>query len=365
MKTASQRKGGSFLTRIFPAPRYLKMPAIGVDISDRSVKYASFVERNGAHRLRRFGEHTIPEGVIAKGKIVQPDALGDVLRALRREVRTDIIRASLPEEHAYIFQTTIPTETQEQEIRTMLEFQLEEHVPVPVRDAVFDYEFLLPLPGHTHREVTVSVYSKTIVAGYIDSFVKAGFTPLSLEVEARAVARATIPEGDAGTYMLVDFGSLRTGIAIFSRGSVCFTSTVAIGGEPLSTTIRDTLKVSDAEVEKIKNEQGLRVKDNPELALSMQGAISSLRDEISKHLNYWHTHMDAVGTAMPPVEKKILCGGSSNLAGLSEYLSANLRITTTVGNVWTNAFSFDDVIPELDHAHSLGFAATFGLALRT
>jgi|SRR3989344_6112006 len=366
MSIGAMKDMWSFFARFFPPPRFLAMPAIGIDISDRSVKYAKLVDRDARRLLDDFGERLIPEGVLVKGSIQQTDALAEILRNLKKESGATFIRASLPEEHAYIFQTSIPEDTSPEEIRTALEFKLEEYVPVPVKDAVFDYEFLLPSPSAPRRQsdVTVSVYAKGIVAGYLDAFRKAGLMPLSFEVEAQAIARAVIKERDSGTYMIVDFGSSRTGIAIFARGALCFTSTVAIGGEPLSAAIRQYIGAADSEVNRIKNEQGLRHKDSRDLAMALLGAVSVLKDEINKHLIYWDAHTDERGDPMPRIEKIILCGGSSNLAGLSEYLAANLHLPVAIANVWVNAFSFDDVIPELDRSRSLGFATTVGLALR-
>ena len=57
------------LSRIFPPPRYLQMPALGMDISDRSLKFVEILEKGGALRLGRFGKRTLPEGLIEAGEI--------------------------------------------------------------------------------------------------------------------------------------------------------------------------------------------------------------------------------------------------------------------------------------------------------
>jgi type IV pilus assembly protein PilM len=353
------------ISTFFPTPRFLTMPSVGVDISDKSVKFTGITVQGDKRTLSHFGERPIPDGVMAKGMIQDLPALADIMTALRTEEGIDVIRASLPEEHAYIFRTPVPGDTPHDQIRTILEFKLEEHVPIPLPDAVFDYEVTGEDSGM--RQATVSVFSKGIVGAYLDVFKKAGMQTLSLEVEASAMARAVIPEGDLGTYMIVDFGQLRTGICIVSRESVLFTTTVAIGGLPLTQAIQKYLNPPLEEIDRIKNERGiLRQDDNRDLYMALLGSVAVLRDEINKHLLYWHTHpSDAGSTAPAPIEKVILCGGGANLAGLPEYLSATLRVPIEIGNVWRNTFSFNDVIPNIDRAHSLGFATAIGLALRT
>src|SRR3989344_4857930 len=113
------RRGRSMIARLFPPPHYLLMPAVGVDISDSSVKFAEFIKSGDGLRLGRYGERSIPDGVVVKGMIQKVEELADTLRALKREMHITFIRASLPEEHAYIFQTHIPDETPEDHLRTI------------------------------------------------------------------------------------------------------------------------------------------------------------------------------------------------------------------------------------------------------
>ena len=362
----AQKKSRLTLKRFFPVPKYLNLPTVGIDISDRSVKFLEFAYEDGRRVLGRYGERGISEGIMAKGMIQQVEALAEILGKLKDDEHLHAIRASLPEEHAYIFQTVIPADTDYTQARNILEFQLEEHVPIPSQDAIFDYEVLEnPLQDRAHVHVAVSVYSKGIVNAYLSAFTLAGLLPLSIEMEASAMARAVVQEGDKGTYLLVDFGRMRTGIAIVTGASPHFTSTVSVGSHPISQAIEKHLNASPEEVVRFKNNIGLtEPKKNQELYMAMMGAASVLKDEIEKHLMYWRTRKSVAGESVSPAEKIILCGGGANLAGLVEYLSGNLRLPVVIGNVWQNAFSFDDTIPEIDRAHSLGYGTAIGLALR-
>lgn len=165
--------------------------------------------------------------------------------------------------------------------------------------------------------------------------------------------------------MIIDFGKKRTGLSIVSNGLLSFTSTLDVVGDTLTTSIAEHFSVSTEEAERIKNESDfIKNKDNSELFTTLIGTISQIKDEIEKHHRYWNTRTDKYGNPMPQIEEIILCGGSSNVVGLREYLSGSLKIKTERANVWRNAFSFNDVIPEIDFPHSLGYATAIGLALR-
>ena len=132
------------LSRIVPPPTYLTMPCAGVDVSDTSLKYISFNHPNkeGQRSLKEWGDIAIPSGAVSSGQVVQPEELAKVLVEFKERTGAEHIRLSLPEERAYLFQTEIKANTPYREIKSLLEFRLEENVPIPSRDVFFDYAII-------------------------------------------------------------------------------------------------------------------------------------------------------------------------------------------------------------------------------
>jgi Tfp pilus assembly PilM family ATPase len=149
------------------------------------------------------------------------------------------------------------------------------------------------------------------------------------------------------------------------QGQVCLLSTLDVNGEELTKSIVDHLSVSAKEAIEIKNKDGLiRNRENKELFNSIMNTVLTLKEEIQKHYRYWHTRVDDRGGRVSRIDKIILCGGNANFAGLQEYLSGSLGVRVERGNVWINAFSFNDFIPEINRHESLSYATAVGLALR-
>ena len=170
--------------------------------------------------------------------------------------------------------------------------------------------------------------------------------------------------GDQGTYMIVDFGKKRTGIFIISRGVVMFTSTLDVGGMMLTSMIEKNFKISFKEAEIMKQKYGLqRNIENKEIFAVLLNSVSVLRDEIVKHFLYWHTHKDEDGRNNPPIKKIIMCGGDSNLIGLSDYFSVSMKNPVEMANVWVNITDTQNYVPEINFKQALSFAAALGLAL--
>ncbi|MCA9365307.1 pilus assembly protein PilM [Candidatus Kaiserbacteria bacterium] len=354
------------LGNLLPPPMFLKMPSLGVDISDSSLKYIKLKEVKPGHKVIDIkGSIDIPNGVVRGGFVEDQKQLTEVMRKLKTQTKMSYVRVSLPEERAYVFETEIKRGTPFKEIRGLLEFRLEENVPISPKEALFDYEILPSGPDDKKIRIVVVVYARETIMRYYNACKDAKLVPLSFEVEAQAMARATVSADDVGAHMIVDFGKNRTGIAVVLNGALMFTSTVDIGGDTMSKALRAQLgnDIAESELTKIKNTQGLvKALDNDVVYEALLNTSSILKDEIASRLQYWHTR--DYERKERKIKSVIICGGSSNMKGLPEYLTEALGVTVVRGNVWENVMDLDTDIPSIDRWHSYGYAAAVGLALK-
>jgi type IV pilus assembly protein PilM len=356
----------SAFSRIIPPPPYITMPCVGVDISDNSLKFISF-KPSLLHEKKRelllWGDLSIPSGVVNRGEVLDQKQLVAVLKEFKQITKAEYIRVSLPEERAYLFETEIKHNTPFNEVSGLLEFRLEENVPISSREVFFDFSILPMVKNARSVDVSVVAYAKATIQAYYDACLEAGLRPVSFEVEAQAMARAIIPANSSGATMIVDFGKTRTGIGIVFQDRLLYTSTIDLGGEHLSQVLRKTLGDTDeSELTRIKNTEGLiRGLTSSDVRDALLSTISVIKDEIATRMQYWHLRPN--DQANRRITSVALCGGSANLKGLPEYLTETLGIKTVRGNVWENAFSIDDTVPPIDRFHSYGYAAAIGLAL--
>jgi len=357
----------STLQRLFPPPQYISLPSIGVDISDTSLKYVHF-EREHAHdtelTLRQWGDIDIPEGVVERGNVHDQKVLTSVLKEVKKHTHAEYVTVSLPEERAYLFETTIPKKTAHKNIRELLEYRLEENVPLSPRDAYFDFDVVGIDDETNDYRVAVAVYAQDTINNYYDACVAAELMPLSFEIEAQAIARAVIPKQSEGAYMIVDFGKTRMGVGIVYHGTLMYTSTIEIAGAQLSAAMRQAIgEHTEAELTEIKNTKGITPSiDNEKVAKALLEITKAMVDELSIRMHYWHTRKIDRGERQ--IKKIILCGGSSNLWGLPEYLTDALKVPTERAHVWQNAFSLESFVPPITRKYSYGYAPAIGLALR-
>lgn len=350
------------LLRFFPVPKFLSTSSFGLDISDESLKFLELINTKDGIRVGRYGERSIPAGVIEAGKIKDQKRIEEILSSLKKEEGIKSVRVSLLEEQVYIFNLHLE-KSNIVHVRESIELALEEHIPISAADAIFDYELI----REDAQSLDIQVYAipKNIIENYISIFKNSGISVQSFELEAQAITRAVLKNGDMDTYMIVDFGEKRTGIFIISRQVVMFTSTLDVGGAMLNEMIAKNFKINIKEAEKLKKEYGLqRNIENKEIFSVLLNCVSILRDELVKHFLYWNTRKDEEGNNNPPIKKVILCGGDSNLIGLSEYLSISVKDKVEMANVWVNITDTKNQVPDMGFKAALSFAATLGLALR-
>ena len=311
-------------------------------------------------RLGRFGKEKIPTGVVVSGGIQDEEKLAGILRSLKKRESLNFVRVSLPEEQMYLFTLSLP-KVNEKELKDIILLQIEEHIPLKAMDTIFDYEVISNKDNNI--VVLVSAIAESTIASYLSVFNKAGLTVVSFELEAQAIARAVIPTEDKEPTMIVDFGDTRTGVSIVHDGRVFFTTTLDMGGATLTDTIAKNFSFSIEKAEEMKRSYGLGGLSNiDDIFPVILNGISVLKDELNKQYEYWKSH-DDLGIKHGEIKRIILCGGDSNLTGLSDYLEASMKIKVSHANAWGNISEMKISIPSMSFEESLSYVTVLGLAL--
>lgn len=192
------------LLKLFPIPKFLVQPTIGFDVSDNSIKFLELLPRGRGYHLGRLGEIDIPTGTIEEGELKNPEAFKQVLIALKNKWHFNNVSISLPDDHAYTINLTLPPMNPE-EILSSVELQIEEYVPMPAGEVVFDFD-LVGTTAAGQVEVGVSALPKVIVEGYQTAFASAGLKLLAVETQGEALARTLANRQEQKNLLIVDLG---------------------------------------------------------------------------------------------------------------------------------------------------------------
>ncbi len=339
MPTLNAHKKKNTLLHFFPPPTFLSMPAVGLSFSDSAVQFVEFLGREGSLSLGDYRTNSIPRGVIVNGEVEKPNELTKVVQEIKKDFDFRFVRVALPEERGYLYNTALPFD-KSTDLRSGVEFTLEENVPLSLAEAVFDFEVASIDSKKKKVNVVVTAFSQNVIGGYVAVLESAGLVPLSFELEANAIARSVVEEGDDRAFVVINMKRDKAGLYIVKNGIAHFTSTIDL---PHST-----------HAARQDNSTNTRSQD----ASSVQ-ALQKLSDEVTKLISFWESHHQNTTDA---VAKILLCGNVLSDA-LAESLVQNIGRDAEIANVWRNAFSCDEVIPDISRTESLTYAAAVGLAL--
>ncbi len=339
----------------------------GLDISDLSLKIVGVRKKKNITSLVFLGAWSIPSGIITKGEINNENKLVEVIKqglgkVSGEKINTKYVGVSLPEEKSFLDVFQIPI-LPEEEIENVIRQEAENNIPFPLNEVYFDFERLGQQDKKLeYQEVFSVACSKKIVDSYERVLKRVGLKPLFMEVESLAVARSIMKYGVlSDPVLIIDFGENRTSFIIFAGRHVRFTSTISVSARQLTRSIANDLKIDFRKAETMKREQGLY--GDKKVFESMTPLLANLAQQIKSHLNYYHSHRPK---ETPPylkkkIDKILLCGGGSNLKGLGEFLTSELKIDVSCGDAFVN---IQNQKISISKGQSLGFSTAIGLALR-
>ncbi|HRH25752.1 MAG TPA: pilus assembly protein PilM [Parcubacteria group bacterium] len=312
---------------IFPTPRFLTLTDAGVSISERTVRYISFrPSGSGDLHIELSGEIALPEGVVSQGEVKDKEKLVEVLSTLSRDKGIKFVKATLPEERAYLFTTKVDR-VPYKDLRDAVAFLIEENAPVSLSKSLFSFEIL---DNPEDFKVAVSVLPTDVAQTYIETFEAAGLTPVSFDIESQAISRSLVKRGDERAHLIIYLGHNRVGFYLVNDGVVQFSTTMLID-------------VADSE--------------NPE-------TIKALKLEIRKFFSFWSSKVDAGSVPNQKVERIIIGGPWAKDEKLVSSIMSDVETPYSLGNVWINVSDIEKRLPDMSFEESLAYAAAVGAALR-
>jgi Tfp pilus assembly PilM family ATPase len=323
----------AWLHRLFPAPRFLTLDPVGLDISSRSVCAMKLVR--GRHGLMPtlFKEELLTETcelLESELDLQRCEPLRAALAKLKTELKLRFVKVSLPEVKTYIFKTTLPKEALPT-IEDALTVKLQENVPLDPKDMLYDFVILPTIDIQKTVDVVVTVFPISVISAYTKLLNEVGLIPITFESESQSNARAVLHQGDDTPYLLMHMGYTKVSLSIVERGVVHYTSSIPYASEEI-------------------------IKD-----FSAQPA-QALKAKINTLLVYWFTNKHNPDSS-EQISNTILTGPFASSPGLVAFLEKHLRINVDIANVWQNCFDINVYVPTMNQEASLKYSTAIGLSL--
>jgi type IV pilus assembly protein PilM len=315
---------------------------LGLDIGTSSVRAAEVSAKTEPPTLARFASVALPRGAVAGGEIADTGAVTAALRELVAKGRFSVKSTSIGIANQKVVVRQIDMAAmEEEELKGALQFQAQEYIPIPIEDAILDFQVLDEFSaenGDRMQKVLLVAAQRDMVNTFVSVASEAGFDPavvdLSPFADMRALASATPLLGTREGEALIDIGAGLTNIVVHEQGRPRFVRILPMGGDDISDALVSGLSIDWTEAESVKARVGVSPEGGPTpvegAARIIEQRAAAFIDEVRGSIDYYLTQADA-----GRITTVIITGGGSKLPGLHERLASGLHLPVEEGQPLT------------------------------
>lgn len=326
---------------------------LGIDIGTSSIKLVQLRKEKMQYFLETYGEVKVSyRDTRMEFDVIAETA--DILKQLIQKTRatTPKVVASLPNNIVFVSVVEMPMMS-EKELQSAITWEARRYVPLPLEEVTLAWSVLDEGEQKSQLKVLLTAVPTNVIDNYLKLFKLAGLEPLALEIEALALIRSLIGSRK-DSLIIIDIGARNTSLNLVDKGFLQVSRNLPIGGEAISTTIAQSLRVSLGRAEQFKRDLGLggAITEVPQ---TIKPIIEMIRDETLQLVKIFES---SGGT----VQEIIFCGSGSKLPGLSNHFS-NLGAKVVLGDP-LKFISYDPRVEKQLSQASLGLSVALGLAMR-
>jgi type IV pilus assembly protein PilM len=335
---------------------------IGLDIGTNAVRVAE-IEAGDPPRLTSFGQVALPAGAMRDGEVVDPAAVTAAIQRLWKELslKKAPVRIGVASPRVLVRTVDLPTMSDE-ELAGALRFQAQELIPIPLEDAVLDFQVLeaLPIPEaapggpplQPMSRVLLAAAHKDLIANLTGAVRAAGLTVSSVDLVPLALVRSVgrrVSDNGGGVEAIVSVGGGVTVVVVHELGVPRFVRILGSGGRVVTDAIARDLELTQEQAEAVKRGDerapaDLRARSQD----AMARPISDLVEQIRGSLDYYRTQPDAIRLLRVTVT-----GGGSLTPGLADQLLDTVGVPVDLArpreHVAVGDIGFaDEQLPSLD-----------------
>jgi type IV pilus assembly protein PilM len=375
---------------------------VGLDLEAGSLA-AIELGSNGDSAVAKFGVAPLGGGVFNEGEVSDPEALGDALKELFSNHKlSKTVRLGLASQRVAVRTLRLPLIESPSELETAIRFQAQDHIPMPLEQAVLDWQVVGHSTGENGErqvEVVAVAARRDMLGGLMQAMNRAGLRPVGIDLSAFGMIRALASEAhppvepsdfvDAPGYgppayedriaehvqgervvaesapqehvparLYCSLGDVMN-LAV-ARGVTCLFTRVSPFGvvgiaQKLAERRQLTLDHARQWLVHVGMEQTLEgIEGDPETIAAAREALaegaSRLVDELRLSLEYY-----AAQEGVVPIESMVACGPGTIIPGLVERLQRDLGQPFEIGQ--------PRALAHLDKAEAARLTVSFGLAL--
>jgi len=326
-------------------------PAVGLDIDRGAVKAVQIGGRGGGYTLQHVGYRKLQPGAVVDGEVADQDLLAYELREFwaSHSFKGKTVYLGVANQKVVVRLLDFPRMSPE-DLKGAISFEAQDHIPMPIDEAVLDYVVLGPQEEGSDRDrILLVAAQKEMISRYSAAVRTAGLRAEGVDVKALSLVRSTLPSSlfdDGGAILLLDIGTEITNLVVAQGGSPTLTRFIPGGSGFLAQAVAESADLPEEEAE--RQLMNPRVKLGPEesgeeiegaeedddfdpalmydIRRGIEDAAQTLAEDVQRSIEYHYSQPGA-----REVTQAFISGEGALVGGLEAYLGDLLGVETRRG----------------------------------
>lgn len=332
-----------------------------LDIGSTAVRVVQLRGAGSTKSLVRYGSMPVDAKTSQSDSASDQKRLADVIAQTIKQTGISVrdVVVGIPSNKMFATVVDFPN-LPRHELEKTIQYQLESHIPMSVKDSKVDWAVLGDSPANKDSvEVLLAAVSNSYAEQRLDMLEAMNLNVIALEPDGIALCRSLLPLNATGAYMVLDIGDKATDLVISYGSTPRLVRSIPTGGSTFVKAAQQNLNIDENQAAQFVYKFGLNPdKLEGQVYRALEGTVDTLITELQKSIKYFSTRYNGV-----QLEKIVVSGGASTLPGFPLHVANKLGMQVEIGNAWLNV-----AYPQSKHndllALSNHFSVVVGLAER-
>jgi len=296
----------------------------GLDIGSFSIKAVQAEKKDKRLRLVSLGETRTPANI---NSTIETDkqAIATAIKKLVKEakIKTENVAIALSERDVYTQMVDLPY-LSEDEIRSAIQFEAEQYIPVPLGEVELDHLILSTSPEQVKErrmEILLTAAKKQAVDQRVNLVETAGLMPVVLETEALSLVRlVNLVFGER--CLVLNLGYSSSMVLVIQDQKLELVRSINTGGEALTRALSRELGMEFMQAEQYKTAYGLEASVlEGKVAKALLPTFNVILSEVNKALGFYRQK-----NPRTMISTLLVSGGGAGMLGANAYLAQSLNL---------------------------------------
>ena len=304
---------------------------VGLEL-DPSHIAAAEVSVNGSVTVRRGAVAALRPGLLRDGEAADPAGLADALRAFFAEHELpNRVRLGIAHQRIVVRTLDLPVTTDPKALKSSVESQAPDHIPMPIDEAVVDFQSLgvVATPAGPRSRVVIVAVRRDMIDRLVGACRDAGLRLEGIDLSAFGMVRALAPSDADRALLYVNVAGL-TNVAVANAHGCLFTRAAAGGLDGMVHSLSEKRGLTLEHANQWMQHVGLlapleEVEGDPELVsaarATLEEGVHQLADTVRNSLNFYRMQDGA-----EHVERALMTGPAVAIPGFAERVSDLLKL---------------------------------------